>query len=157
MTFEDFEVKLIEVKRAKPLLFELEADKAPSEQEVADCERILGITLPSKYVYFVQRYGGGYFGYANIYSLDPSSCYYLLNHNQHLQKPALSDAMSENSALILSVLFIADNGCGDLYALTIEDGKCLDEVKFYNHEDNTLTPTPYADLLEYLLSEGLKV
>lgn len=66
MTFEDFELKLIDVKRAKPLLFELDADKVPSEQDVADCECTLGIALPSKYVQFLQCYGGGYFGYANI-------------------------------------------------------------------------------------------
>lgn len=65
--------------------------------------------------------------------------------------------MDDGFAVPMSVLFIADNGCGDLYALTIEDGKCLDAVHLFNHEDNTLSPSGYADVLEYLLSEGLKV
>ena len=46
------------------------------------------------------NYGGGYFGYANIYSLDIDSNFYLLKHN---------------NLPFEKFIRIADNGCGDHY------------------------------------------
>lgn len=68
---------------------------------------------------FLTNYGGGYFGYANIYSLDPDSYFYIGKHNK---------------TVLDKLLFIADNECGDSYAFRIEDGKCDGAVAFYDHE-----------------------
>lgn len=127
--------------QTKPILFGLEHDNAPSPDEIEDTQRTLGIALPEKYKAFVAEYGGGYFGFANIYSLDEQSDFYLLKHN---------------TAPAKGFLRIADNGCGDYYLLRIEGGKCLDRVYFCEHDEAAVSETEYEDILEYLLAEGLK-
>lgn len=87
------------------------------------------------------EYGGGYFGYANIYSLDKDSNFYLFNHND---------------IPITQYLRIANNGCGDDYLLCIENKKCLDQIFFYDHETKKVCDTEFADVLEYLINIGLK-
>lgn len=44
-----------------------------SVREISHFENTVGINLPNKYKEFIASYGGGYFGYANIYSLDENS------------------------------------------------------------------------------------
>lgn len=127
--------------QTKSIFFGLERDNAPSPDEIEDTQRRLGIILPEKYKAFVAEYGGGYFGFANIYSLDKQSDFYLPKHNNAPAKEYLR---------------IADNGCGDYYLLRIEGGKCLDCIYFCEHDEAAVSATEYADILEYLLAEGLK-
>lgn len=141
MEFDTFQSIVEKAKVEQPLLFELEHDNIPQIEEISDFQKQYQIQLPKKYIQFLLNYGGGYFGYANIYSFDQNSDFFLPAHNKReLER----------------FLCIADNGCGDDYAFLIEDGQCRDEVVFYDHDDRKAYHTEFSDILEYLVKEGLK-
>lgn len=141
MNFDNFNSVVEECRAKKPILFGLEHDKILSAEEIVQFERIAQITLPEKYKEFITRYGGGYFGYANIYSLDSESDFYILKHNNlPLEK----------------FIRIADNGCGDYYLFKMDKGKCLEPVYFYDHDADKVTPSEHDDVFEYLIKVGLK-
>lgn len=140
MDFQTFHEVIKRVKAKEPLLFELEHDAIPTMENIIDFQKQYRIILPEKYIQFLLSFGGGYFGYANIYSLDKNSYFFISNHNP---------------AIIKDLLFIADNECGDYYAFRIQGEKCNEEIVFYDHEDNTIKDTNFSDVLEYLVKIGL--
>lgn len=141
MNFSDFITIVDKCKREKPILFGLENDKIVNIYEIDKFEDENKIKLPEKYKYFLQRYGGGYFGYVNVYLLDAESDFYVLNHNE---------------LPIDKYLKIADNGCGDYYMFCVEEGRCLESLYFYEHDTGDISKTEYADIFEYLVSVGFK-
>lgn len=141
MDFYTFNAIVEECMAKKPILFGLEHDKDLSAEEIGRFENTVHIILPDKYKEFIASYGGGYFGYVNIYSLDEDSDFYLLDHN---------DLPFDK------YVRIADNGCGDYYVLCIENGKCLEPLFFYDHESGSVIQTEYMDIFEYLVKVGLK-
>ena len=108
---------------------------------IENFEKRYSIVLPEKYRLFISEFGGGYFGYANIYSLDINSNYFIMKHKLLVPK---------------SYLPIADNGCGDYYVLKCNGEHCSDSVYFYTHDSQEINDTIYHDILEYLLDIGLK-
>lgn len=140
MDFETFNEVIKKAKAKEPLLFELEHDVVPTMENIINLQKQYKIILPEKYIQFLLSFGGGYFGYTNIYSLDEDSYFFIFNHN---------------SAIIKDLLFIADNECGDYYAFRIQGNKCREEIVFYDHEDNTIKDTNFSDVLEYLVKVGL--
>ena len=141
MDFWTFNTIVEECRAKKPILFGLEHDKILSAEEIEQFEKTVQITLPEKYKEFIMNYGGGYFGYANIYSLNIDSDFYLLKHN---------------NLPFDKYVRIANNGCGDYYVLCIENGKCLEPLFFYDHESGSVIQTEYMDIFEYLVKFGLK-
>lgn len=99
------------------------------------------MVLPEKYKLFIIEFGGGYFGYANIYSLDNSSNYFIMKHKSFVPNVYLP---------------IADNGCGDFYVVKCNGEYCSDKIYYYTHDSQEITETAYHDILEYLLDVGLK-
>ena len=70
MDFETFREIVRKVKTEKSLLFELQHDKIPTMEDVIAFQEQYQLILPEKYIQVLLQLGGGYFGYANIYSLD---------------------------------------------------------------------------------------
>jgi hypothetical protein len=138
--FQTFNKIIKRVKAKEPLLFELEHDDIPAMETIINFQKQHKIILPEKYIQFLLSFGGGYFGYANIYSLDENSYFFIFNHNP---------------AIIKDLLFIADNECGDYYAFRVQDNKCSEEIVFYDHEDNSIKDTDFSNVLEYLVKTGL--
>lgn len=141
----DFEVftRLVEKrKREKPALFELEHDKILSIEEIALQEKSNHISIPEKYRLFLLRYGGGYFGFVNAYSLDSESCFFIPDHMDDVPEGYIP---------------ISDNGCGDLFLLKMEYGGLQEQVYFLDHETKDIQATRYADVFAYLLEAGLSV
>ena len=141
MDFNIFSTIVDECRAKKPILFGLEHDKVLCVEEIVSFENTAHITLSDKYKEFIMYYGGGYFGYANIYSLDENSNFYLLKHN---------------AVPFDKYVRIADNGCGDYYLHCIKDGKCIEPLFIYDHETKNVTPSMYKDVFEYLVAVGLK-
>lgn len=141
MEFERFQHFVERARKEKPLLLELEPDRPPQMQEVLEFQRQHKLQLPEGYRQFLLHYGGGYFGYAILYSLDPDSCFYLGAQNP--EEPG-------------AFLRVADNECGDDYGLPIQQGICGEEVYFLDHETQTAEGPVFADVLEYLVKEGLR-
>lgn len=81
MEYEVFERIVDDYKCRKPILFGLEHDEVCSAEQIGDFENMLQIEFSEKYKQFLMNFGGGYFGYANVYSLDKKSNFYLLVHN----------------------------------------------------------------------------
>lgn len=100
MNFDNFNTLVDECRAKEQILFGLEHDKILCAEEIEQLEKTVYIALPEKYKKFIMNYGGGYFGYANIYSLDIDSNFYLLKHN---------------NLPFEKFIRIADNGCGDHY------------------------------------------
>lgn len=140
MDFEAFKKAIKKAKSKRTFAFELEHDNIPTMEEVITFQKQHQIVLPEKYIQFLLNFGGGYFGYANIYSLDKNSDFFIFKRN---------------STVVKDLLFMADNGCGDYYAFRIEGGMCREEIVFYDHEDNTVQDTDFSDVLEYLVKIGL--
>lgn len=137
-TFKEI-VENIQIKH--PHFFELEHDKIPTMEDVIAFQRQYQIILPEKYIQFLLNFGGGYFGAAIIYSLDKNSYFSIYSHNPDKVK---------------GLLFMADNECGDYYAFQIENGKCKEEIVFYNHDSNAIEQgTEFSDVFEYLVKTGL--
>ncbi|MBQ1991487.1 MAG: SMI1/KNR4 family protein [Clostridia bacterium] len=141
MEYELFAEIVNDYKCKNPILFGLEPDRIPRVEEVEEFEKILSVELSLKYKKFLLSFGGGYFGFANIYSLDKESDFYLLNYND---------------IPVEKYLRISDNGCGDYYMLQIDNQKCLEQLFFYDHETNSISITEYSDIFEYLAYVGLK-
>ena len=141
MIFDMFNTIVEERRAKKPILFGLEHDKILSAEEIGRFENTVHIILPDKYKEFIASYGGGYFGYAKIYSLDENSDFYLLKHN---------------NLPFEKYIKIADNGCGDYYLFSIDNGKCLETLYFYDHEVGKVVQSVYEDVFEYLIKVGLK-
>lgn len=141
MEYELFTKIVNDYKRKNPVLFGLEPDRIPSKEEVEKFEKALFVELSPKYKKFLLSFGGGFLGFAGIYSLDKESDFYLLNYNE---------------IPVDKYLRISDNGCGDYYMLKINDQKCLEQLFFYDHETNAVCSTEYADVFEYLVQVGLK-
>ncbi|MDE5599263.1 MAG: SMI1/KNR4 family protein, partial [Lachnospiraceae bacterium] len=80
MEYDVFSKLVNDCKEREPILFGLEHDEILSTVEIEKFEEKIHIELPEKYKKFLADYGGGYFGYANVYSLDEGSDFYLL-HN----------------------------------------------------------------------------
>lgn len=139
--YEVFKCIVDSCKCRNTLLFSLGQDVVCSTEQIKAVERILQIELPEKYLKFLQDFGGGYFGYANVYSLDPRSQFYLLAHNV---------------VPIEEYIRIADNGCGDYYLLKVKNKKCFDQVFFFEHDTATICDTDYVDILDYLVRVGLR-
>ena len=142
MEYGVFSKLVNDCKERELILFGLEHDEILSIDEIEEFEEKIHIELPEKYKKFLSEYGGGYFGYANVYSLDEGSDFYLL-HN--------------NDVPVDKYLRIADNGCGDYYLLLVEDKKCSEQLYFFEHDETAVCATEYADILEYLVKEGLGI
>lgn len=140
MEYNQFLEATEKVKSEKPIWFSLKSDKKFSIDEINKIMSENNIYLPEKYVRFLSDFGGGYFGFVNIYSLDSDSRFYLFD-----KEPVLRDYLP-----------VSDNGCGDLYCLKIQNGYCTDKVYFYEHETGMIKASGYHDILEYVLAEGLK-
>lgn len=140
MDFDTFKNVVERTKEEMPLLFELGHDNIPKMEEVFEFQKQHQIQLPKKYIQFLINYGGGYFGYVNIYSLDKQSPFYL---------------SAQNKKRLDKLLFFADNECGDYYAFCIENGICNEPVVFYQHDDKRIHNTKFSDVFEYLVTIGL--
>ncbi|MBD5453874.1 MAG: SMI1/KNR4 family protein [Lachnospiraceae bacterium] len=142
MEYGVFSKLVNDCKEKEPILFGLEHDEILSIDEIEEFEEKIHIELPEKYKKFLSEYGGGYFGYANVYSLDEGSDFYLLHYND---------------VPVGKYLRIADNGCGDYYLLLVDDKKCSEQLYFYEHDEAAVCAAEYADILEYLVKEGLGI
>lgn len=140
MDFIRFQEVVNTYKKQKPILFQLEHDRILSEDELRRFEQEHHIKLPENYVRFLLEYGGGYFGYAAIFSPDKTSQFYIL-HNQPPSEQYLA---------------VADNGCGDYYVVSMDNGACFEPILWYDHETKGVIKTDFSDVLVYLVKIGLK-
>lgn len=142
----DFEFFKNEVKQAQqnhPLWFGMESDQKATDPIIADAEAKLSTKLPDDYKKFIYEYGGGYFAFSNVYSLEIGSDWNLIDVNNKY-----ADIRGEH-------LLISENGLGDFYGFKITSGVCESKIYFYDHEIQSWQLSPYGNLFEYLKASAL--
>lgn len=69
MQWTEFESRARHMMRQHPRWFELERDPPASPEDIRLAEAALGVTLPEAYREFLRVFGGGYFGFALLFSV----------------------------------------------------------------------------------------
>jgi hypothetical protein len=117
--------------------FTLIEGRTATVEEIAEVERQMGVTLPAKYKTFMTRYGGGMFGFVDLFPIAD-----LLSVNDH----EFPDR---------TFVAVAPVGTGDHWGFPVTNGLCDNEVWFHLHEsgDRELDTT---DFLEFVAKRGLK-
>ena len=143
MEKSDFDEKIRKIAQSRPRLFALDADGTASAEMIADVERYYGIKLPDSYKEFVQRYGGGYFGYTVVFSCDCKGAFYI-------RKKVSKEWMIEKNFLP-----VIDLETGDYLGFSVKEEGSSDTLLLYLHEEDCLQDTG-IDFYEALLKYGLK-
>lgn len=138
MEFEAFKELVDKTKNDHPVWFGIESDENPNADAVADAEGKIGAKLPNEYKDFIFEYGGGYFAFSNVYSLEAGSNWNLVDIN------------FKYDDIRNGYVLISENGSGDFYGLKVVDGVCESKIYFYDHEIGTWHESPYSDLFDYL-------
>lgn len=132
-------ISLVEkIKQENPVWFGLDSDCIPTIETIKEIETQLNFSFPDDYIAFISRYGGGFFAFGNVYSLDIDSEWFLLLKN------------SMNKQINKEHLLISENGCGDFYGYLIKNSKCTSKIEFYDHEDGKWYQTNFNNIFEYL-------
>lgn len=142
MEYQVFKEVVEQAKEKKPKLFALDHDRAAEERDISSFEAEHSIVLSESHKAILKEHGGGFFGFANLYSLDESSDFYILDHLKYA--PA-------------GYIPISDNGCGDLYVQKIEENVCMEQLLLYEHDSREAVATKYNDIFEYLVEKGLRM
>jgi hypothetical protein len=145
MRFDEFSIKVDELKAKHPIWFDLNTDSIGSETDLSNIESVYSIKLPIEYKHFIMTYGGGYFCFTNVFSTNINSEWNIIEQNNRINL--------YNSHNFLAV---SDNEVGDYYGYEIKNGYCNPKVKFYNHYLNQVEDTSYENLYEFLLKVGLR-
>ena len=144
MLFDEFRALVAGTKLKQPRWFALESDRRATDTELQQAERHIGAALPEQYRRFVSEYGGGFFGFAKVFSVQPDSDFNLV-------------AINRREGLVGSgFVAVSDNGAGDLYAFKVADGSCGASIWFHDHEANEWRKTQFADLLDFLAQRALR-
>lgn len=143
MTLTDFVNLVTETEQTHPVWFDLNADKTASDRAIAASQQSLGLIFPNEYVQFIKKYGGGYFAFSIVYSLDNASDFNIIEINKR------------KSSVHKNYFLFSENGCGDFYAFEIVNNCCLPEVFFFDHETSAWSKTNYKNLFSFLSEVAL--
>ena len=143
MNFHEFEELVNEKKLTNPAWFGLDPDSLANEQSITCAQKELNATLPTEYVQFVTLYGGGYFAFSIVYSLDKDSSFNILEINR------VESRRRENH------IIFSESGVGDYYGFKVKENQCLPSVYFFDHETEGWQKTKYENMLTYLVEIAL--
>ena len=143
MAWEHLKLLVDAAKQRNPAWFGLETDPPASEEEISTAETVLGARFPPSYRRFLAEYGGGYFAFANVFSVRADSEWSVVERNRALA--------------VSGFVAISDNEAGDVYGFEVVDGRCRPQIVLREHdEEGALKATPFADLTEFLAKVALK-
>lgn len=143
MDFEAFKELVEKTKNDHPVWFGMESDESPANKALTEAEEKLGAKLPSDYKDFIFEYGGGYFAFSNVYSLEVGSDWNLVDIN------------CKYDAIRIGYVLISENGSGDFYGFKIVNGVCEPKIYFYDHEVDIWQESPHSNLFDYLEKSAL--
>jgi antitoxin YobK len=145
VTIEEF-TRLVEEARSLQPHVEYGTDPPATDEQLATAERELGVRLPPEYRAFAKRFGGGEFGFEDVFSVADGE-WNLVNRNRALSLGAF--------------IAISPNGTGDHYGFVCEGGECRRTVSFFDHETDTIDDPaicmPYEDFFAFLCDVALDV
>ncbi|MEU7823753.1 SMI1/KNR4 family protein [Catellatospora sp. NPDC049133] len=150
MEFEQFD-RLVEPLRARAATFDRDRFKliegrTATPEEITEAERALGATLPAQYKVFMERYGGGMFGFVDLLPVRVGRS---SKESQDIVTVSRAE-FPDGSAVALAPV-----GTGDFWGFPVEHGRCRGEVWFYYHDDDE--PSPVAeDFLGFVARHGIQ-
>ena len=102
--------------KVKPNLF-LFRDNEPKAtiEDINNIEKILLGKLPESFIEFQIKFGGGTFGFAEIFSVCENSNFYVLNNENILEKDFFP---------------VSDDQCGGVYCFKKNNGKFEDKIYY---------------------------
>jgi antitoxin YobK len=111
-------------------------------EEIANVEREMAVVLPDRYKAFMMRYGGGAFGFVDLFPLMPVSGWDDLRTINDREFPDRS------------FVAVAPVGTGDYWGFPVIDGRCHEQVwfRFHDASDDELVA---HDFLGFVTSCGL--
>lgn len=140
MDKKEFE-KIIQCAKIKnPLIFSLEADCKPKIDQIEKIEKYYNIIFPKSYKDFLLQYGGGYFAFTVVYSMDWQSPFYIINN------------VNKEFVNANKFLPIIDFETGDLAGFRVHNETCEDSILIYNHEEKVISDLKldfYSALAKY--------
>lgn len=143
MDFITFKKLVEKTRKEHPAWFGIESDACPTDNDLIEAERKLNTTLHSDYKRFILEYGGGYFAFSNVYSLEVGSDWNIVDINY------------KYAGICDKYVLISENGAGDFYGFKVVEGVCEPKIYFYDHERETWQESPYHNLFDYLEKTAL--
>lgn len=143
MQYSEFLKEIELAKKEKPILFQLEQDKVVSDDVILESEEFYGIKFAESYKQFLKVFGGGYFGYIILYSLDSEGMFYLRNF-------VTKDMIKE-----CNMLPVIDLETGDYIGFDIEGNECTENLITWSHDEKKKSKLN-ADFYEVLATMGLE-
>lgn len=139
MTLNEFKQIHDRYKKEKPKLFLLVSpDQEATAHQLERVEAELQVRLPGRLREFLTEFGGGNFGFANIFSADPDGEYYLPARNVDAAEYLPPD-----------LLAFSDDFAGGHYVFKVIDGQAGESVLYWN-TDGGLAETEFDDVLEFV-------
>jgi hypothetical protein len=139
MTKDEFKQRLVEARQERPKVFEAAVSDAPaSDRQIESLERLLGFSLEDSHREFLQKFGGGEFGFGVLFSADPESEWYVYTQ---LKQSGLDAS---------SFVPVSDNFAGDAYGFRVERGRCKKPVVVWDHEIGGIRETDFGDVYEFM-------
>ncbi len=80
MNKREFDDLTLKVRSKNPKIFGLDSDSIPTREKIQKYEKFYEIAFPNSYKDFLMHYGGGYFAFIVVYSLDEQSPFYIKNN-----------------------------------------------------------------------------
>lgn len=144
MNKKEFEEMTQKVKNKNPRIFGLDSDCKPTAEDIDLLEKYYNIVFPRSYKEFLLQYGGGYFAYTVVYSLDNQSPFYV-------KKNVSAEFINDNNFFP-----IIDFETGDLAGFKVDNGICEDTIVLYSHEEKIISDTK-LNFYDALGKYGLKL
>ena len=136
MNLEEFRLIEKKYRTLKPKIFALfEPDPAVNSSEINKVEAVTGLNLPIGYRNFVLNFGGGSYAFVHVFSLCPSSEFYL----------PIKVAEARSYGLPDDVIPFFDDYSGGYYCFQ----KNEERVSYWNQLDG-VNHTEYEDLFSFL-------
>src|SRR4051812_12283567 len=117
MDESQFSQLVAKARQSKLFWCDGEADPPATDAQINLAEEQIGARFPDEYTFFVKQFGGGYFAYANVFSVFPDSKWNL-------------NAINKKYRLRENFVAVSDDQCGGYYGF-IRDGNVLSKESFY--------------------------
>ncbi|MBO0953100.1 SMI1/KNR4 family protein [Fibrella forsythiae] len=150
MSFEDF-LLLHSEKSSKLSVFtdteflEDNRDAPVTNLQIEEIEKEYNVVFPTNYKEFCKKFGGGYFGYTMVYSLDRTGEWFIFDK--------LDEIVSYGYSLSAKFLPFSDDQTGGIYCFVREGVVIKDELVFIDEVED-IEEMPSSNFIECLLQRA---
>ncbi|MBW8829977.1 MAG: SMI1/KNR4 family protein [Burkholderiales bacterium] len=144
MDLTEFSV-VVEDARAKHLHWFAGAERLAQAGEIESAEKALGLRLHETYRAFLRNFGGGYFGFTNVFSVVPGSEWNVVDRQTKHEIPR-------------DFLSVSDDETGGLYGFRVNsDRMCAPEIYYlYLSGAEEQLERKFDSLFDFVVATGLK-